>query len=432
MFYSISRFLKSKYAKNLSASEIVDLKYLTKIFPFKVSAYVLNELIDWDERDEDPIYRLTFPRRDMLTESHWEMLKTAKSTEEEKEAIRKIRRDLKPHPDDQTHNIPKIGNRSFDGIQHKYKETILFFPAQGQTCHSFCTYCFRWAQFVNIDEHKFRSKVKTDLHDYLKVHKHVTDVLFTGGDPMWMKNEVLFEYLDVIMEPELEHVTSIRLGTKSLSFHPERFLGEEGDALLNKLDSIVRRGKNVALMAHFSHPKELQTEKLVKAVNRLRDTGIVIRTQAPIIGGINDSPEAWRDMWAQSVALGMIPYYMFIARDTGAHQYFSVPLFEAYHIFTEAYSKISGLAKTVRGPSMSASPGKVLVSGVTGFGEDRKFILKFIQARNPELINKPFFARFDPEATWLDELEIESPMKEYLEGDSADFEEDGMQIDEVA
>ncbi len=432
MFYSMGRFLKSKYAKNLSASEILNLKYLTKIFPFKVSEYVLDELIEWDERDEDPIYRLTFPRREMLTDRHWEMLKTAKSTAEEKEAIRKIRKDLNPHPDDQTQNIPKIGRRAFDGIQHKYKETVLFFPAQGQTCHSYCTYCFRWAQFVNIDEHKFRSKVKNDLHDYLQMHENVTDILFTGGDPLWMTNETLFDYLDVIMEPELEHVTSIRLGTKSLSFYPDRFLNEEGDMLVNRLAAIVRQGKNVALMAHFSHPNELQTEKVAKAVHRLREIGVLVRTQAPIIRGINDSPEVWQDMWAQSVSMGMIPYYMFIARDTGAHQYFSVPLFDAYHIFTEAYSKISGLAKTVRGPSMSASPGKVLVSGITGFGEDRKFILKFIQARNPELINKPFFAKFDANATWLDELEIESPMKEYLEGDSTDFEEDEMQIDEVA
>ena len=43
-------------------------------------------------------------------------------------------------------------------MQHKYRETVLFFPSQGQTCHAYCTYCFRWAQFVGLDDLKFASR----------------------------------------------------------------------------------------------------------------------------------------------------------------------------------------------------------------------------------------------------------------------------------
>ncbi len=424
--------MNSPYAEKLPPQERKGLQLLVKVFPFKVSRYVLDELIDWDNPEDDPIYRLVFPRKDMLSEHHWELLKSAKSTMEEKEVIRSIRRQLNPHPADQKHNIPRIGDRVFGGIQHKYVETVLFFPAQGQTCHSYCTYCFRWAQFVNLNEHKFKSKDHKDLLDYLSYHKTVTDILFTGGDPMFMNNETLFSYLDIITKPELEHVHSIRIGSKALAFYPDRFLGDGGDAFLNGIDKIIHKGKNVTLMAHFSHPKELSTKKVKKAVRRLRDAGVVIRTQAPLIRGINDSAEIWRDMWKDSVRLGMIPYYMFVERDTGAHEYFSVPLAKSYHIFTEAYSQVSGLAKTVRGPSMSASPGKVLISGITRVGGEKKFVLKFIQARKPELINKPFFAAFDEEATWLTDLKIDSPMKEKLENQPVDFEEDEMKIDEVA
>ena len=90
-------------------------------------------------------------------------------------------------------NIPVIGKRIFGGLQHKYKETVLFFPAPGQSCHSYCTYCFRWAQFVNLDEHKFKSKDVKDLFDYLSYQKEVTDILFTGGDPLYMRNSQLFD-----------------------------------------------------------------------------------------------------------------------------------------------------------------------------------------------------------------------------------------------
>ena len=64
------------------------------------------------------------------------------------------------------------------------------------------------------------------------------------------------------------------------------------------------------------------------------------------------------------VKLGIIPYYMFVERDTGAKNYFEVPLAEAYHIYREAMKQVSGLARTARGPSMSAGPGKVEIQGV--------------------------------------------------------------------
>ena len=342
----------------------------------------------------------------MLSEDQLAKLKNADSYEKEKQIIFQIRKELNPHPAGQVDNIPRIGDRKFGGIQHKYEETVLFFPAQGQTCHAYCTYCFRWAQFVNLDEHKFKSKNHQDLYDYLIFNKQITDVLLTGGDPMYMPNDTLFSYFDVLVRPELNHIKTIRIGSKALAYWPERFLDEQGDKLFEKFERIFERDKNIAFMAHFSHPNELKTEKIQKAVNRLRKSGVQVRTQAPLIKGINDHWKIWRDMWQKQVELGMIPYYMFVERDTGAHDYFSVPLYKAYNIFTDAYSNISGLAKTVRGPSMSAYPGKVLVDGIMQLGDEKYFVLKYLQARDPEKINKPFLARFDESATWLDELEL--------------------------
>jgi hypothetical protein len=54
---------------------------------------------------------------------------------------------------------------------------------------------------------------------------------------------------------------------------------------------------------------------------------------------------------------------------------------------------------------MSAGPGKVEVQGVADVAGERVFVLRFLQGRNPDWVNRPFFARFDPTATWLDDLE---------------------------
>ena len=110
----------------------------------------------------------------------------------------------------------------------------------------------------------------------------------------------------------------------------------------------------------------------------------------------------WAEMWKEQTQLGMIPYYMFIERDTGAKRYFELPLYKTWEIFRDAYKQVSGVSRTVRGPSMSAGPGKVEVSGVTEINGEKVFVLRFIQARNPEWVQRPFFAKYDETATWLD------------------------------
>ena len=140
-------------------------------------------------------------------------------------------------------------------------------------------------------------------------------------------------------------------------------------------------------------------------MRRVIDAGAVVRCQAPLIKHVNDHQDVWAALWRKQVSLGAIPYYMFVERDTGPKNYFEVPLARAHNIFTRAYRQVSGLARTVRGPSMSCTPGKVLVDGVAKIHGERVFVLKFIQGRDPDWANQIFFAKFDPHATWLDDLE---------------------------
>jgi hypothetical protein len=96
---------------------------------------------------------------------------------------------------------------------------------------------------------------------------------------------------------------------------------------------------------------------------------------------------------------------MFVERETGAERYFKVPLARALSIYAGAMRAGSGLARTARGPIMSAFPGKVAVDGVTSIAGRDYFVLSFLQARNPEWCKRPFLAELDPEATWLSDLQ---------------------------
>jgi len=177
---------------NLPAEQRFEMKVVSSVLPFRVNQYVIDELIDWSNIPADPIFQLTFPQRGMLAPEHFEriatLLRQGADKAELEQAIAEVRQDLNPHPADQMEmNMPRDedGNR-LDGIQHKYRETVLFFPSQGQTCHSYCTFCFRWAQFVGDKELRIASSEAKTLHDYLRRNTEVTDLLFTGGDPMVM------------------------------------------------------------------------------------------------------------------------------------------------------------------------------------------------------------------------------------------------------
>lgn len=407
--YGVHNFRNIPQIERLSKDEQFAIEVVGKVLPFKVNNYVIDELIDWDNYHSDPIYILTFPQRNMLREDHFNKMADCLRSNADKNTVKaianEIRLQLNPHPAGQLeYNVPQIDGVKLTGVQHKYRETMLFFPAQGQTCHAYCTFCFRWPQFVGINELKFAMRETELMVAYLKEHPEVTDVLFTGGDPMIMSTERLKNYILPLLE--IPSVNTIRIGTKALGYWPYRFTTDkDADELMQLFDTVQASGKHLAFMGHFNHGVEMSTPGVQEAIKRIHNTGARIRTQSPIMRYINDSSEVWRDMWKEQVKQGCIPYYMFIARDTGAQDYFAVPLVKAWTVFKEAYEQVSGICRTVRGPSMSAEPGKVQILGPTEVYGEKVLAMRFIQGRNPDWVHRPFFAKYDENAIWLNELQ---------------------------
>ena len=408
--YSLSNFRDIPQMEGVPEAIKADIEVVGQVLPFKTNNFVVDHLIDWAHVPEDPLFVLTFPQRGMLLPHHYAeiagLVQSGAGPAAIKDAANRIRLQLNPHPAGQiSHNVPTLEGEQLDGMQHKYRETVLFFPSQGQTCHAYCSFCFRWPQFVGMSELKFASREVDRLVDYLQANPQVSDVLFTGGDPLIMSARHLAQYIEPLLDADLPNLRHIRIGTKALSYWPYKFLtDDDAQDLLTLFRKVGERGKHLALMAHFNHPRELEPEPVRQAIAQVRQTGAVIRTQSPLLRHINDDPELWREMWARQVLLGCVPYYMFVARDTGAQHYFAVPLVRAWEIFRVAYQRVSGLCRTVRGPSMSANPGKVQVLGISEVAGEKVMQLRFLQGRNPDWVHRPFFAKFDDQATWLNEL----------------------------
>ena len=198
--YTLHNYKELPQIKHLSPQDIEAIEVVGRVLPFKANNYVVEQLIDWNNIPNDPIFTLTFPRKEMLSEEHYNqvlsMLEDDPKDPAYKETIDTIRRTLNPNPAGQEHNVPTLEGESLDGMQHKYRETVLFFPSQGQTCHAYCTFCFRWPQFSGMSDLKFAMKEADLLHEYLRQHKEVTDVLFTGGDPLTTTSRVLSTYIE--------------------------------------------------------------------------------------------------------------------------------------------------------------------------------------------------------------------------------------------
>ena len=266
--FTRKNYHKIEQIKKLKKTAISHIDVVSRVLPFKTNNYVANELIDWDNVEQDPLYKINFPQKELLSQKNFDlvsnMLKNGTDKALFSRTIRKIRLGLNPHPAGQLGcNVPELDGNKVDGIQHKYRETVLLFPAQGQTCHAYCTFCFRWPQFIGMNDHKIALKQAELSASYLSLHPEVTDVLLTGGDPMVMNAERLETYIDVLLNSGISNLKTIRIGTRSLSFWPYRFLTDmDSDKILELFRRVVDSGIHLSIMAHINHYREMKNRCL--------------------------------------------------------------------------------------------------------------------------------------------------------------------------
>ncbi|MDX1741021.1 MAG: hypothetical protein R3178_06995, partial [Rhodothermales bacterium] len=314
-YYTVRSIDRMPQYDLLSETQKFELRVVGEVLPFRVNSYVADRLIDWSRVPEDPLFRVSFMQRQMLPEHLFSRMADAfrrgAGREERRRLAREIRRQLNPHPAGQlTDNVPLLEGEQVAGVQHKYRETCLGFPRQGRTCHSYCTFCFRWPQFVGMKGYRFSTDRERTFLEYIRRHSEITDVLLTGGDPMVMSVRNLASYIEPLLDPAFDHVRSIRIGSKSISYWPFRYVSDaDSDDIIRLFDRVVRSGKHLAIMAHFNHGRELDPPIVEKAIRRIRSTGAVIRTQSPLLRHVNDRPEVWARMWRSQVRLGCVPYY---------------------------------------------------------------------------------------------------------------------------
>ena len=59
------------------SSEIIEaIEIVGSVLPFKTNNYVVDNLIDWDMVPDDPMFKLTFPQKEMLLGDDYAKMKS--------------------------------------------------------------------------------------------------------------------------------------------------------------------------------------------------------------------------------------------------------------------------------------------------------------------------------------------------------------------
>lgn len=347
----ISELKKLKPAHRKVAKKVVE-KY-----SFRSNDYYLS-LINWDDPD-DPIKRLIIPDVDEIND--WGELDPSN---EEKYTI-------------------------IQGLEHKYDSTALLLVSD--VCAGICRYCFRKRIF--LDEEKEKVQDLNKALDYIKEHKEITNVLLTGGDALILSTNRLKEIINKLWE--IEHVKIIRLGSKIPAFNPYRIIDDP--KLLTMLANNIFPARKIYVMTHFNHPREL-TKEAIKAINLLKEAGVLMANQTPIIRGINDSSKTLARLFKKLSFVGVPPYYVFQCRPAVGNKEYSVPIEEAYDIFEKAKARTSGLAKRAS-YVMSHASGKIEIVGK----DAQNMYFKYRRAFNNADSGKFMVLARNPKAYWFDD-----------------------------
>jgi len=397
-----------------------DREFFIEVYRFLATGFVLNT-IDWENYENDPNYQLVFPQPGMMPVREVQKYAAAKTEEDRKKVVDEYIVKTNPHDGKQKLNKPWFINADgqleiLEGSQHKYPPIKLILDKTTQTCFSFCTYCFRHAQ-VRGDKDMFVQNEVPQVHEYLKRHKEVSDILITGGDGGYIPYDRLNEYIiPLIEDPELLHIRTLRIGSRAINFQPQLILSDKFKANLELLRKLTDHGIQAIWVAHISTPHEILNPASVAAIRRLKKYGLTVKSQSPIMNhislfydengkvDIDRSAQNWIDLGNVLGMLGIGFHSMYCARPTGEHHYFTAPLADISKIFNKVYRSLSSVNRPSRYITMTSSAGKTSLLGTAEINGEKVFVLKFNEARNMEWMDTTFFAKYDENENTIEKL----------------------------
>lgn len=188
-----------------------------------------------------------------------------------------------------------LGDRRFtpvNGVVHKYRNRCLVLPTM--RCPAYCRFCFR-KELIN--ENSFDANA---VLAYLRKHTELREVIFSGGDPLFLGDRALSSLLKSIAK--IPHIRVIRIHTRVPVVLPSR--------ITQSLANLFKKSPvQIIVVVHVNHPKEISRE-FIRAVKILRLSGVMILSQSVLLRGVNDTISVLEKLFTGLVESGVKPYYL--------------------------------------------------------------------------------------------------------------------------
>ena len=233
------------------------------------------------------------------------------------------------------------------------------------------------------------------LRNYLRENSDVSHVILNVLDKYNIS--VWIDLIESVLHNN--NISNISLITDSLVDNPDTFITEEdSDVLLRLMENAVNHFKVLNMETNIYHSNQLNTKECQKAILLLQITGINILGNTPILNNINASKNILSDLWNKQDRLKINHNDVFVSKRISKNEYFQLPLIDFYHLYNDS---IMNPSQSINGPFLRSKHGKILMEGI--FNDDI-IALQFINSINEYFCDGPFFAKYNPTATWIDEL----------------------------
>jgi len=223
-----------------------------------------------------------------------------------------------------------------EGLLHKYKNRVLMIVKAG--CAINCRYCFR--RHFPYQENSPNKQRWQQALSYIAEHSEISEVIFSGGDPLMASDEYLTWLVEKI--EAIPHVKRLRIHTRLPVVIPNRIT-------TNLVKLLSHSRLKATMVLHINHSNEIGAD-FVKALEPLKAAHIPLFNQSVLLNGVNDSAEILSKLSEKMFDIGIIPYYLHLFDPVQGAAHFDVKEATAIKIVNEMLAILPGflMPKLVR------------------------------------------------------------------------------------
>lgn len=215
-----------------------------------------------------------------------------------------------------------------EGLLHKYKNRVLMIVKAG--CAINCRYCFR--RHFPYQENSPNKKRWQEALNYITDNKDISEVIFSGGDPLMASDEHLTWLVNQI--ELIPHVKRLRIHTRLPLVIPNRIT----KGLVKLLSDTSLKA---TMVLHINHANEIDSD-FAKAMELLRNAHIPLFNQSVLLSGVNDNAKALISLSEKMFDIGIIPYYLHLFDPVQGAAHFDVSEEKAISIVNRMLASLPG------------------------------------------------------------------------------------------